>query len=160
MHISSRVALANRKRQELLSPDGRFYLVAVKQNNVPNIQRRMYEKYNLRSDVRLPLFCIVTSSAHEATPLRLSYSAVQGVNIFLLCGSRDRGDPQNHHLTYNSFRNIQIHESINYHFCMTLWLLSRLSFVLIPLVRHSVQLEVFIRRNWPFGLRGDAHSVS
>jgi len=34
---------------ELLSPDGRFYLVAVAQNNIPAIQRRMQEDYSLAS---------------------------------------------------------------------------------------------------------------
>ncbi|EPT04395.1 hypothetical protein FOMPIDRAFT_1028143 [Fomitopsis schrenkii] len=37
----------------LLSPTGRFYLVAVAQNDVPAIQRRMLEKYNLNSEVVL-----------------------------------------------------------------------------------------------------------
>ncbi|KAJ7494777.1 S-adenosyl-L-methionine-dependent methyltransferase [Mycena galericulata] len=38
---------------ELLSPRGRFYLVAVSQNNVPDIQRRMEENYALESKVVL-----------------------------------------------------------------------------------------------------------
>ncbi|KAI0318990.1 hypothetical protein OF83DRAFT_1055835 [Amylostereum chailletii] len=37
----------------LLSPRGRFYLVAVKQNDVPGIQLRMLERYGLRSQVAL-----------------------------------------------------------------------------------------------------------
>ncbi|ETW87592.1 hypothetical protein HETIRDRAFT_306115 [Heterobasidion irregulare TC 32-1] len=37
--------------EELLSPQGRFYLVAVKQNNVPGIQARMQEKHGLRSEI-------------------------------------------------------------------------------------------------------------
>ncbi|KAI0344141.1 S-adenosyl-L-methionine-dependent methyltransferase [Trametopsis cervina] len=38
---------------DLLSPNGRFYLVAVKQNDVPGIQKRMLERFGLRSDVVL-----------------------------------------------------------------------------------------------------------
>ncbi|KAJ7756480.1 S-adenosyl-L-methionine-dependent methyltransferase [Mycena maculata] len=38
---------------DLLSPRGRFYLVAVSQNNVPDIQRRMREEYALESKVVL-----------------------------------------------------------------------------------------------------------
>ncbi|KAG6910553.1 hypothetical protein DXG01_009503 [Tephrocybe rancida] len=37
--------------QELLSERGRFYLVAVAENNVPDIQERMLRLYGLRSDV-------------------------------------------------------------------------------------------------------------
>ncbi|VDB85910.1 unnamed protein product [Peniophora sp. CBMAI 1063] len=37
----------------LLSPDGRFYLVAVKENDVPGIQQRIREQYSLYSDVVL-----------------------------------------------------------------------------------------------------------
>ncbi|KAI0726191.1 S-adenosyl-L-methionine-dependent methyltransferase [Fomitopsis betulina] len=37
----------------LLSPTGRFYLVAVAQNDIPAIQRRMLEKYSLHSEVVL-----------------------------------------------------------------------------------------------------------
>ncbi|KAF7320036.1 Hemk methyltransferase family member 2-like [Mycena kentingensis (nom. inval.)] len=36
---------------QLLSPGGRFYLVAVAQNNIPEIQRRMKEDYKLDSEV-------------------------------------------------------------------------------------------------------------
>ncbi|TFY64763.1 hypothetical protein EVG20_g5844 [Dentipellis fragilis] len=36
---------------DLLSPTGRFYLVAVKQNDIPGIQRRMSEKYGLQSQI-------------------------------------------------------------------------------------------------------------
>ncbi|KAA1468494.1 S-adenosyl-L-methionine-dependent methyltransferase [Dentipellis sp. KUC8613] len=36
---------------DLLSPNGRFYLVAVKQNDIPGIQRRMLEKYGLQSQI-------------------------------------------------------------------------------------------------------------
>ncbi|KAI0095288.1 S-adenosyl-L-methionine-dependent methyltransferase [Irpex rosettiformis] len=38
---------------ELLSPTGRFYLVAVKQNDVHNLQRRVQEKFNVQSEVVL-----------------------------------------------------------------------------------------------------------
>ncbi|CAL1696248.1 unnamed protein product [Somion occarium] len=38
---------------DLLSSQGRFYLVAVKQNDVPAIQERMRQRFNLRSDVVL-----------------------------------------------------------------------------------------------------------
>ncbi|KAJ7275418.1 S-adenosyl-L-methionine-dependent methyltransferase [Mycena haematopus] len=38
---------------DLLSPRGRFYLVAVTQNNIPDIQRRMQENYALESKVLL-----------------------------------------------------------------------------------------------------------
>ncbi|KDQ54884.1 hypothetical protein JAAARDRAFT_352675 [Jaapia argillacea MUCL 33604] len=37
--------------QELLSETGRFYLVAVKQNDVPAIRRKMLEVYNLPSEI-------------------------------------------------------------------------------------------------------------
>ncbi|KAJ7042625.1 S-adenosyl-L-methionine-dependent methyltransferase [Mycena alexandri] len=37
----------------LLSPRGRFYLVAVAQNNIPDIQRRMRENYALESKIVL-----------------------------------------------------------------------------------------------------------
>ncbi|KAJ7693678.1 S-adenosyl-L-methionine-dependent methyltransferase [Mycena rosella] len=37
----------------LLAPHGRFYLVAVAQNNIPDIQRRMQEDYALESKVVL-----------------------------------------------------------------------------------------------------------
>ncbi|KAJ7655186.1 hypothetical protein DFH06DRAFT_1201853 [Mycena polygramma] len=38
---------------DLLSPHGRFYLVAVVQNNIPDIQQRMQENYALESQVVL-----------------------------------------------------------------------------------------------------------
>ncbi|KAK0465245.1 S-adenosyl-L-methionine-dependent methyltransferase [Desarmillaria tabescens] len=38
---------------ELLSPRGRFYLVALKQNDIPNIQRRMQDKFGLISEAVL-----------------------------------------------------------------------------------------------------------
>ncbi|PBL00926.1 S-adenosyl-L-methionine-dependent methyltransferase [Armillaria gallica] len=38
---------------ELLSPRGRFYLVALKQNDIPNIQRRMQDKFGLGSETVL-----------------------------------------------------------------------------------------------------------
>ncbi|KAJ7919054.1 S-adenosyl-L-methionine-dependent methyltransferase [Mycena leptocephala] len=38
---------------DLLSPCGRFYLVAVAQNNIPDIQRRMHENHALESQVVL-----------------------------------------------------------------------------------------------------------
>lgn len=39
--------------EHLLSPTGQFYLVAVKQNDVPSIQRRMFDEHGLRSEVVL-----------------------------------------------------------------------------------------------------------
>ncbi|KZT06291.1 S-adenosyl-L-methionine-dependent methyltransferase [Laetiporus sulphureus 93-53] len=39
--------------EDLLSPKGRFYLVAVKQNDVPGIQARMQRQHGLRSEVVL-----------------------------------------------------------------------------------------------------------
>ena len=36
---------------ELLSPEGRFYLVALKQNNVPEIRERMRQRFHLNSQV-------------------------------------------------------------------------------------------------------------
>lgn len=42
--------------QDLLSPHGRFYLVAVAQNNIPDIQRRMQENYALESKVSTILY--------------------------------------------------------------------------------------------------------
>ncbi|KAF8922234.1 S-adenosyl-L-methionine-dependent methyltransferase [Mucidula mucida] len=38
---------------ELLSPRGAFYLVALKQNDIPSIQRKMLEQYGLRSCIVL-----------------------------------------------------------------------------------------------------------
>lgn len=38
--------------QGLLSPKGRFYLVALKQNNIPVICERMHKSFNLQSHVR------------------------------------------------------------------------------------------------------------
>ncbi|KAJ3996049.1 S-adenosyl-L-methionine-dependent methyltransferase [Lentinula boryana] len=38
---------------ELLSPTGRFYLVAVKENNIPEIQNRMEKLYQLKSKIVL-----------------------------------------------------------------------------------------------------------
>ncbi|KAF9023424.1 S-adenosyl-L-methionine-dependent methyltransferase [Hymenopellis radicata] len=38
---------------ELLSPRGVFYLVALKQNDIPSIQRKMLEQYGLRSCIVL-----------------------------------------------------------------------------------------------------------
>ncbi len=37
--------------QGLLSPRGRFYLVAVKQNNVPRVREFMLETFSLQSEV-------------------------------------------------------------------------------------------------------------
>lgn len=37
----------------LLSPQGRFYLVAVKENDVPGIQGRMLNRYGFQSEVVL-----------------------------------------------------------------------------------------------------------
>lgn len=37
--------------EELLSPQGRFYLVALKQNNVPQIRQRMEDRFKLHSEV-------------------------------------------------------------------------------------------------------------
>ncbi|KAF9452576.1 S-adenosyl-L-methionine-dependent methyltransferase [Macrolepiota fuliginosa MF-IS2] len=39
--------------KDLLSDKGRFYLVALKQNNIPEIQRRMLDEHNLESEVVL-----------------------------------------------------------------------------------------------------------
>ncbi|KAG7450193.1 S-adenosyl-L-methionine-dependent methyltransferase [Guyanagaster necrorhizus] len=39
--------------KELLSPRGLFYLVALKQNDIPNIQRRMQDKFGLSSQTVL-----------------------------------------------------------------------------------------------------------
>lgn len=36
---------------ELLSANGRFYLVALKQNNVPEIRQRMLETFRLQSEI-------------------------------------------------------------------------------------------------------------
>ncbi|KAK7058353.1 S-adenosylmethionine-dependent methyltransferase [Paramarasmius palmivorus] len=38
---------------DLLSPRGRFYLVAVKENNIPEIQHRMLNTYGLKSTIVL-----------------------------------------------------------------------------------------------------------
>ncbi|KAJ7596713.1 hypothetical protein C8J56DRAFT_773478 [Mycena floridula] len=38
---------------KLLSPQGRFYLVAIKQNNIPDIQQRMLEIHKLESQIVL-----------------------------------------------------------------------------------------------------------
>ncbi|KAI0304666.1 S-adenosyl-L-methionine-dependent methyltransferase [Russula brevipes] len=40
-------------RQDLLSPRGRFYLVSVKQNNVPKIQEFMSKAFSLQSEIVL-----------------------------------------------------------------------------------------------------------
>lgn len=40
------------KGQELLSNCGRFYLVALAQNDIPGIRERMREKFNMNSRVR------------------------------------------------------------------------------------------------------------
>lgn len=37
--------------QELMSPHGRFYLVVVKENNIPKIQQKMLEIYGLQNEV-------------------------------------------------------------------------------------------------------------
>jgi len=37
--------------QSLLSPSGCFYLVAVKENNPPEIMKRMDERFGLKSEV-------------------------------------------------------------------------------------------------------------
>ncbi|KAL0072230.1 S-adenosylmethionine-dependent methyltransferase [Marasmius tenuissimus] len=39
--------------QDLLSPKGRLYLVALKQNNIPEIQNRMLTSYGLHSEIVL-----------------------------------------------------------------------------------------------------------
>lgn len=40
------------KPQDLLSDCGKFYLVALVQNNIPEIRQRMREKFNMNSRVR------------------------------------------------------------------------------------------------------------
>lgn len=40
--------------QDILSENGLFYLVAVKDNDVPSIRKRMEEDYSFESEVRLP----------------------------------------------------------------------------------------------------------
>jgi len=37
--------------EDLLSTDGRFYLVAVEENNVPDIRARMLDRYGLQSQI-------------------------------------------------------------------------------------------------------------
>lgn len=37
---------------EFLSPNGQFYLVALKQNNVPEMRERLLREYCLQSEVR------------------------------------------------------------------------------------------------------------
>lgn len=37
--------------QEFLSPNGRFYLVAVKENDIPGIRHRMLHDHELQSQV-------------------------------------------------------------------------------------------------------------
>lgn len=47
---NSLVSLTKRG-QDLLSSTGRFYLVAVKANDVPGLQRRVQDKFNIKSEV-------------------------------------------------------------------------------------------------------------
>jgi hypothetical protein len=69
--------------QGLLSPRGRFYLVAVKQNNVPRVREFMLETFSLQSEV---------NNLFRSTPLmvcplikgpRLSCNAELVANTFL-----------------------------------------------------------------------------
>lgn len=39
--------------QELLSTRGRFYLVAVKDNDIPSIRAKMLDRYGLQSEVSI-----------------------------------------------------------------------------------------------------------
>lgn len=48
--------------QDLLSPRGRFYLVAVKENDIPGIFHRMQEQYDLKGEVRVVSYRTWTSS--------------------------------------------------------------------------------------------------
>lgn len=57
-----------RPLQELLSPSGQFYLVTVKENNVPNIQKRMLEDYGLSGSVNHSIFSIRTTSPRLDRP--------------------------------------------------------------------------------------------
>lgn len=43
-------------RQDLLSDCGRFYLVALAQNNIPEICERMQNKFNMNSRVGAPFY--------------------------------------------------------------------------------------------------------
>jgi release factor glutamine methyltransferase len=53
--ISQSPTLKSRNLQGLLSPRGRFYLVAVKQNNVPRVREFMSEIFSLQSEVNKQL---------------------------------------------------------------------------------------------------------
>ena len=50
--------ITNDASQGLLSPRGKFYLVALKQNNIPNIRARMLENFGLFSQVSVSLLRI------------------------------------------------------------------------------------------------------
>lgn len=67
--------------QSLLSANGRFYLVAVKDNDIPGIQARMLDQHGLHSEVSLLVFvAVVDLDPHFG---RLSFNAGLAANIFL-----------------------------------------------------------------------------
>lgn len=71
--------------QDLLSENGRFYLVALKQNNISGIQQRMLEEHGLESQV-----CdqYVLISGAETPYSRSYYNGKQAENISSYCVSR------------------------------------------------------------------------
>jgi len=41
--------------KDLLSPKGRFYLVAIDKNDIPGVRRRMLQEHGLQSEVCQPI---------------------------------------------------------------------------------------------------------
>ena len=71
--------------KHLLSPNGSFYLVALKANGLEDIQRRMRDKFCLASEARIHLFYI-SLSTDGVLAIRFVYNVAQDANICLFYG--------------------------------------------------------------------------
>lgn len=69
-------------QQALVSPCARFYLVALKEDNLPKIQQRMLKWHGLHSEVCL-WFQVSAVSADRSHQLRFSSNTVQDASIRL-----------------------------------------------------------------------------
>ena len=138
-------------------------MVAVKQNDVPGIRQRMFEKFNLRSDVGFTLvhatYAYLTRPLdHSSTPswARASFRRpVQASN--LMCGT---GRCK---FTLETYSNaIPWHPlalSIHYSTIASL----RFAFMVIAtmaMTESLINLEVRVRGNWPLRLRSNTYTMA
>ena len=77
----------NPRPKGLLSPNGLFYLVAVKDNDIPAIQRRMRQQYGFHSKASDAPRATFVACSIRTTLHRLYYNEEPGASISTLCDS-------------------------------------------------------------------------